>query len=171
MGLLNNWLKKKDKEQLSKTGDKKSPVEVVAKKTVVQSEAPAKKTTKKKVVEHDHEHAEAEHKKPKAATKSTVAVAADSQSFKVLVRPLVTEKSAIAEGSGKYSFVVAKSASKDQIKSAVAEIYGVKPESVNVSNTQGRQVRFGRTMGRRSDYKKAIVTLPKGKTIDIHAGV
>lgn len=169
MGLLNNWLKKKDKEQLSQTGDKKSPAEVVAKKTTVPAQTTAKKTTKKKTAEHDH--AEHEEKKAKTAPVSTVTVAADSQSFKVLVKPLVTEKSAIAESTGKYSFMVAKSASKAQIRSAVAEIYGVKPVAVNVSNIQGRQVRFGRTAGRRSDYKKAIVTLPEGKTIDIHAGV
>jgi len=40
-----------------------------------------------------------------------------------------------------------------------------------VANIEGRRVRFGRSMGKRNDYKKAIITLPEGKTIDIHSGV
>lgn len=109
-------------------------------------------------------------KKKKAKVKA-VKVSLNSQSFKVLVKPLVTEKSAFAEGAGKYSFIVSDGANKNQVKAAVAEIYGVKPVKVNISNIDGRRVRFGRAMGRRADYKKAIVTLPVGKTIDVHTGV
>ncbi|OGH91861.1 MAG: 50S ribosomal protein L23 [Candidatus Magasanikbacteria bacterium RIFOXYD2_FULL_39_9] len=87
------------------------------------------------------------------------------------MKPLVTEKSAIAESKNKYSFLVAKAANKNQVKTAVAEIYGVQPTQVNIANVEGRAVRFGRSAGRRGDYKKAIVTLPAGKTIDIHTGV
>lgn len=94
-----------------------------------------------------------------------------SLAFKILVKPLVTEKSAIAESKNKYSFVVIKSANKNQIRTAIEEVYGVKPSQVNVANIEGRRVRFGRSMGRRNDYKKAIVTLPAGKSIDIHTGV
>jgi len=54
---------------------------------------------------------------------------------------------------------------------AVEELYGTKPERVNVINVQGKVMRFGRSMGRRSDFKKAIVTLPSGKTINLHEGV
>jgi large subunit ribosomal protein L23 len=57
------------------------------------------------------------------------------------------------------------------IKRAVKELYGVMPARVTVAHVQGRYVRFGRSMGRRSDYKKAVVTLPKGSTITIHEGV
>ena len=107
----------------------------------------------------------AEHKEHK------VKLSEHSVAHKVLVKPLITEKSAAAESDIKYSFVVARSANKNQIKMAVEEIYGVKPAQVNVANIAGHQARFGRTMGRRSDYKKAIVTLPEGKTINIHTGV
>jgi large subunit ribosomal protein L23 len=166
MGLINNWLHKKDKDQLSKAGEKKSPAAVVAKKEKPQAgDVEKKKVEKKKVKEHDH----AEHEVQ--PVKSTVKVSAHSSAFKVLVKPLVTEKSAIAESKGKYSFVVAKFANKEQVKLAVAEIYGVKPVRVNMANIEGRAVRFGRAAGRRGDYKKAVVTLPEGKTIDIHAGV
>lgn len=166
MGLINNWLHKKDKDQLSKAGEKKSPAGVVAKKEKAQaSDTEKKKVVKKKEKEHNHTEEETK------TVKSTVKVAAHSIAFKVLVKPLITEKSAIAESKGKYSFIVSRTANKEQVKSAVAEIYGVKPVGVNIANVEGRAVRFGRSLGRRGDYKKAIVTLPAGKTIDIHAGV
>jgi large subunit ribosomal protein L23 len=89
----------------------------------------------------------------------------------VLLRALVTEKSAIKQSENKYSFVVANSANKAVIKKAVEEVYGVKPLSVNVINAQGKAIRFGNHFGKRSDFRKAIVTLPKGKSIVIHEGV
>jgi len=144
MGLLNNFLhRKQKKEQLSKIGEKQSASVVVEDKKV--------KTENK-----------TEHK---------VKLTDKSLAFRVLIKPLVTEKSAIAEHGNKYSFMVAKTANKNQIKIAIEEIYGVKPSQVNVANIEGRRVRFGRTMGKRNDYKKAIITLPEGKTIDIHTGV
>ncbi len=140
MGLISNFLhRKQKKEQLSKIGEKSASV-VVAPSTEKKTEHKVKLTDK-------------------------------SLAFKVLVKPLVTEKSAIAEHGNKYSFVVAKSANKNQIKTAIEEIYGVKPLQVNVANIEGRRVRFGRTIGKRNDYKKAIITLPAGKSIDIHTGV
>ena|SRR3989344_1349711 len=145
MGLLNNFLRRKQKKgQLSQIGEKQSAPVVVAK------EKKEEKKESKHVV--------------KFTGKNITA-------FKVLVKPLITEKSAIAESKNKYSFVVAKSANKNQIKTAIEEVYGVKPANVNVANIEGRRVRFGRSMGKRNDYKKAIVTLPEGKTIDIHTGV
>lgn len=153
VGLLNNWLKKKKKEQLEQTGEVK-----VAKKEAVAKKEP------KKVKEKIQEEAV-------TVKKEKIKLPAQSIAYKVLIKPLVTEKSAIAESINKYSFVVAAWATKFQVKKAVEDTYGVKPLSVNMINVDGRRVRFGRTMGRRSDYKKAIVTLPPGKSIDIHVGV
>lgn len=158
MGLLNNWLHKKKKEQLNKTGAKARQVEVAAPDS-------AKDTSGKETKTVVHKEKDQETKKHK------VKLSADSAAFRILVKPLVTEKSAVAESINKYSFVVARSASKNQVKKAVTEIYGVKPVAVNVANVEGRRLRFGRSAGRRSDFKKAIVTLPAGKTIDIHTGV
>ncbi len=159
MGLLNNFLhNKKKKEQLSKIGEKQSVPVVVAKE----------KETKKESKDHDHAgHAHSEKNQEHKFKASDYSLA-----FKTLVKPLVTEKSAIAQGKhNKYSFVVARNATKDQIKKAVEEIYGVKASAINVANVEGRRVRFGRSMGKRNDYKKAVITLPSGKTIDIHTGV
>ena len=147
MGLLNNWLNKKKKEQLAKTGDK-----------------PEVKATAKKEKEAKELKTEKEAKPKKILPIGSIA-------YKILVRPLVTEKSAIAESANKYSFEVADSANKLQIKQAIKQIYGVMPTNVNVINVEGKAVRFGRMQGRRSCFKKAIITLPQGKAIDIHVGV
>lgn len=154
MGLLNNWLRKKKQEQLGKTGEKKS------------ASVAAVKSDSAKAAPNKSEKTAAENK-----AKQKVKLSAQSIAFKILIKPIVTEKSAIAESKNKYSFAVAKSADKNQIKTAIKEIYGVEPSRINVINMEGRQVRFGRTVGRRGDYKKAIITLPHGKTIDIHVGV
>lgn len=168
MGLLNNWLNKKEKNQLKDASAKKTGSVKVAKEKVIKS-----KTTTKHVG-HDHDEvkvAKATKEKEVAPAKSKLKLSNYSTAYKVLVKPLVTEKSAVAEGKNKYSFVVNRNANKNQVREAVAEIYGVKAVKVNIINTDGRPMRFGRSMGRRSDYKKAIVTLSAGSTIDIHAGV
>lgn len=97
---------------------------------------------------------------------------ASGLSLRVIIRPMVTEKSATAQSAHRtYSFMVEKSANKPQIAAAVKELYGVKPVSVRVVNVEGHRVRFGKGMGKRSDFKKAMVTLKKGDSIIIHEGV
>lgn len=132
-----------------------------------------KKTTAKQLSQKE-ESKVVEAKSVVSATPSASApksAVTSSQSYRVIVRPLVTEKAAHSEGSGKYTFVVARLASKTQVKRAIHELYGVLPASVNMVNMPGKRVRFGRSMGRRSDFKKAVVTLPPGKTISVHEGV
>jgi large subunit ribosomal protein L23 len=89
----------------------------------------------------------------------------------VLIRPVVTEKSAILASKNSYVFAVAKSANKIEVASAIYKMYGVHPESVNVQNVRGKYVRRGKVDGHRKSWKKAIVTLPKGKTLSIYEGV
>lgn len=102
---------------------------------------------------------------------ATVVQSASSGSLNVIVKPLVTEKSAIMQSANKYVFAVANWAKKQQIAQAVKELYGVKPVAVHVINTLGHKVRSGKTAGKRSDFKKAIITLKPGETITVHAGV
>lgn len=83
----------------------------------------------------------------------------------ILIRPLITERSTALMEEGKYVFVVAKAANKIQIAQAVAEIFKVKVEAVNTVNVKGKVKRVGRNLGKRSDYKKAIVKLAAGETI------
>lgn len=90
---------------------------------------------------------------------------------KVLVRPIVSEKSTHAEADKKYSFYVAMNATKVDVKRAVKEVYGVAPLKVNMVITEGKAKLSGRVAGRRNHAKKAIVTIPKDKNLDIHEGV
>jgi large subunit ribosomal protein L23 len=90
------------------------------------------------------------------------------ESYRVLVRPLVTEKSNMGPQNGKYTFLVAKSASKDDIKKAVEERFKVNVISVNTSVFLGKTkpaMRGSRHKGKKPDWKKAVVTLKHGETI------
>lgn len=90
---------------------------------------------------------------------------------RVLVRPLITEKAANFGVLNKYAFVVTENTNKVEVAKAVLAVYGVKPVSVNIVCVKGKAVARGRIKGRRSDLKKAIVTLKKGDTIQIYEGV
>ncbi len=94
-----------------------------------------------------------------------------SRAHAVLKKSHISEKAAHGEVKSQYTFVVAKTADKESIKTAVEALYGVRPSRVRVQNIQGKDTSFGYRRGRRSDWKKAVVILPKGKTINIHEGV
>jgi large subunit ribosomal protein L23 len=87
----------------------------------------------------------------------------------VLIAPVVSEKSYALLDEGKYTFLVDPRANKTEIKLAVEKVFGVKVDSVNTANREGkrRRTRFG--VGKRKDTKRAIVTLREG-TIDIFGG-
>ena len=84
----------------------------------------------------------------------------------IIIRPLITERSTELMAEGKYVFVVDKRANKIEIGKAVKEIFDVKVESVHTVNVTGKTKRRGRTVGKRADYKKAIVKLAQGETIE-----
>lgn len=85
----------------------------------------------------------------------------------ILVRPIVTEKSTRGAAQSQYTFEVATTASKADVRRSVHHLYGVTPVSVNMLTLRGKVVRFGRTYGRTTTSKKAVITLPAGKTIDV----
>lgn len=85
----------------------------------------------------------------------------------VLVRPIVTEKSLLSAGKHVYIFEVALKATKISIKKAFYNLYGIMPTGVRVLRMAGKEVRFGQRRGRRKDWKKALITIPKDKTVDI----
>jgi len=97
--------------------------------------------------------------------------AAYGNAYKILVKPLVTEKVSNLGTLNKYVFAVAKNANKIEVAKAITEIYGVKPLGVNVMRMEGKQARYGRIGGKRKDWKKAIITLPEGQTIKVYEGV
>jgi len=90
--------------------------------------------------------------------------------YDIIRKPLITEKSTVLGELGKCVFEVEKSAEKGLIKKAIEEIFTVKVKSVNILNQKGKKKRFKGVMGRRSDVKKAMVTLEKDYTIDFTGG-
>ncbi|KKR91656.1 MAG: 50S ribosomal protein L23 [Parcubacteria group bacterium GW2011_GWC2_42_12] len=113
---------------------------------------------------------------PAAATKTKQVKkgqtrAAYGNAYKILVKPLVTEKVSNLGALNKYVFAVASDANKIEIAKAIKEIYGIKPLGVNIIKILGKQTRYGKISGKRKDWKKAIITLPKGETIKIYEGV
>lgn len=89
----------------------------------------------------------------------------------IIIRPIVTEKSSNLMPLNRYTFVVHKNANKIQIKEAIEEIFKVKVLDVNTVNYVGKLKRMGRSVGRRSDWKKAVVTLRDGDRIKIFEGL
>ena len=86
-------------------------------------------------------------------------------------RPIITEKSTeLTEVSNKYVFEVSSDANKANVKKAVEFIFGVKVQKVNVINQMGKTKRFKGKLGKRSDFKKAIVTLSEADRIDFAGG-
>lgn len=91
--------------------------------------------------------------------------------YDIILTPVVTEKSTLVSEQNKVVFNVAKDATKPEIKEAVEALFKVKVVSVNTLNRKGKVKRFRGVIGRRSDEKKAIVTLAEGHMIDISSGL
>ncbi len=107
----------------------------------------------------------------KEATSKKVSASKFDGAHRVLIRPLITEKAANLGTLNKYAFVVSGKANKVEVSKAVLAVYGVRPVNVNIICVKGKVVTRGRLKGRRSDLKKAIITLKKGETIQIYEGV
>jgi large subunit ribosomal protein L23 len=98
-------------------------------------------------------------------------MAATARHYDVILAPVITEKATMLTEHNKVVFRVAKDSTKDEIASAVEELFKVKVIKVNTLNVKGKTKRFRGHLGRRSDIKKAIVTLQEGQTIDIATGL
>jgi large subunit ribosomal protein L23 len=97
------------------------------------------------------------------------------KTFDLLRRPIITEKSSFQSNKlGQYAFEVPLWATKAQVKQAVESVFGVAVRQVNVMNVPAKRSRKGRGrrwVVRRTSYKKALVTLAEGQTIDVFEGV
>ena len=93
----------------------------------------------------------------------------------IIVKPIVTEKMNSQAGARKYGFMVNKKANKVQIKKAVENLYGVTVEDVNTmlytGKSKSRFTRTGLVTGRQSAFKKAVVTLRDGDSIDFYSNI
>lgn len=95
------------------------------------------------------------------------AVLPSTEASRALLRPHLSEKASLLAEKSAIVFEVDPHASAAEVARSVKSVYGVEPVKVNMVSMRGREVRFGRTMGRTKTRKKAIVTLPEGKTIDV----
>lgn len=91
--------------------------------------------------------------------------------YDTILSPIITEKSTVVSEFNKVIFKVAIDAEKPMIKEAVEALFKVKVTKVNTIKVKGKTKRFKGTLGRRPDFKKAIVTLEDGQSIDITTGL
>lgn len=139
-----NSTKGKEKKSVAVNAEKKAFASVSSGKT-----EPAKET------------AVAKSTKPATSKTST------DRAYRILLRPVVTEKSTLVSKHNQYVFAIAPMATKIEVRRAVQHVYGIRPTGVAIVNLPGKAVRYGATVGRTMARKKAIVTLPAGKTIDM----
>lgn len=150
MGFLDRFKKQKEKE-------------------VVKATPAASGVKEKEAVSVKKEAAKVEKPAAKTATKPSAVVR--EELVDTLIRPLVTEKAAVLASMGQYVFLVHPYANRVAVGRAVKTMYGVQPTGVRIQNVRAKSVRFGRRLGKRKAWKKAIVSLPKGTSIDVYAGV
>jgi len=93
------------------------------------------------------------------------------EAYDIILAPIVTEKSTMASEENKVLFRVPLSASKPGIKAAVETLFNVKVKAVNTLVVEGKWKRFKGIPAKRSDWKKAIVTLEEGYSIDVTTGL
>lgn len=93
------------------------------------------------------------------------------KAFNTIIKPIVTEKSTMLLENNQVVFLVDINSNKIDIKKSIQLIFGVKVSAVNVIKVKGKTKRFKGNLGKRSDYKKAIISLPDGQSIDLSAGV
>ena len=99
--------------------------------------------------------------------KPIVTRVSQAKAYDTIVRPVITEKATMSSENGQVSFVVRNDATKSEIKAAVEMLFDVKVVTVNTLITKGKVKMFRGRKGRRSDVKKAIVTLAEGQSIEI----
>lgn len=144
-------------DTIKKRGTTKTTEETEVSAAIQTEEKPKKRVAKK---------VEA---KESSALKGKVSV--NGIAHEILLSPVVSEKSTMKEMSHAYTFFVPKKANKIEIKKAIFEVYGVRPVKVRTIIVEGKEKRTGRVVGRRSDYKKAIVITSKDQKLSIHEGV
>lgn len=157
MGLFDRFKKKKEEGKKEKASKQSKKTEA---RLFDPSKVPSGKEEKKKVLK--------EEKKPGTKIKAKKEDTADA--YRVLLRPLLTEKAANLGAGGKYLFEVGREANKIEIKKAIRSLYGVKALKVNIINERGKNVLYGRNRGKTKDWKKAQVTLRPGEKIEISQG-
>lgn len=130
------------------------------------AKAPAK-TAAPKAKKAEETKADAAVAEAPAKSRGPLAREGAGDSYRILLRPVLTEKTSLQQSMGQYTFAVDNGATKVDVARAVRDLYGVKPEQVRIVNAKGKHVRFGRSQGYEKNVKKAVVTLKKGDSISV----
>ncbi|OHC74558.1 MAG: 50S ribosomal protein L23 [Rhodospirillales bacterium RIFCSPLOWO2_12_FULL_58_28] len=104
-------------------------------------------------------------------SKAKIADSVMARMYKVIHSPVVTEKATLLSQFNQVTFRVPLDACKPEIKAAVEALFKVKVNAVNTLRQKGKLKRFKGRLGKRSDFKKAVVTLAEGQSIDITTGI
>lgn len=91
--------------------------------------------------------------------------------YDIIVSPVITEKATMASEHNQVIFKVAPNATKPQVKEAIEKLFGVKVKAVNTLTRKGKKKNFRGIAGKQGDFKKAIVTLEEGHSIDVTTGL
>ena len=104
-------------------------------------------------------------------TQTKKPVISQERMYQLIVAPVITEKATILNETGQVTFKVSLDATKPEIKAAVEGLFGVNVTAVNTVVVKGKSKRFRGRPGQRSDWKKAIVSLAEGQSIDLTTGL
>jgi large subunit ribosomal protein L23 len=104
-------------------------------------------------------------------TQTKKPVISQERMYQLIVAPVITEKATVLNEVGQVTFKVTSDATKPEIKAAVEGLFGVNVTAVNTVVVKGKSKRFRGRPGQRSDWKKAIVTLAEGQSIDLTTGL
>ncbi len=172
MSILDSLKRKKKTE---KPAEKKPVADDVAKKEKKQKqEKPETEMVTETVMTPEGKLVEVQKKQTKKETKKKAATPKKEDTgtaYRVLIHPLITEKGSLLGTQNQYLFAVAPGTNKIEIRKAIHAVYGIMPTKVRVMNMSGKYVRYGRSEGTTKHWKKAIITLPEGKKIDIQEGL
>ncbi|MFA6512340.1 MAG: 50S ribosomal protein L23 [Patescibacteria group bacterium] len=172
MGIFERFRSQKGKQEKRKHLTDQKHVADDAKKQTFKNvpSAGSEKNTKEEKPAKDAEKSSEKSRGAGSGSAGKKVVRITGSAYRVLMKPLVTEKSNDLSSRGQYLFAVHTEANKLEIAAAVEKVYGVRPRRVHVQRMRGKQVRYGRSSGVTSQWKKAIVTLPEGKSIDVFEG-
>ena len=165
MSIFDKFKKKKEKPKKEKAQKKEKKPETSLKLKEISKPSGEKYKSLKPKVESLIPAERKEEGAKKAKSSET------KEAYRILIKPLVTEKATNLVSQNKYSFVVNKKANKIEIAKAIKSLYGFEPQDINIINMGGKFVSYGRTSGKKKNWKKAIITLKPGNKIEIYEGV
>lgn len=170
MSILDKFKSKKQAKPQESVKDKSFSVSKADKNTAGEYSTIKAKDEKQKAVKKASKDFEVKEKAAETAEKPKKSKDT-KDAYRILVRPLVTEKATEQGTQNKYVFEVNISSNKVQVKKAIKSVYGVDPVDVNIVRMRGKNVTYGRVSGKRKARKKAVITLKPGDKIEIYEGV